>query len=352
MAWVEQHGDGWRVGWRVGGRGSRIEHGDTRGTKVLAMADKRAVETRVAATKRTRGIALEWDELTARFLASRESVTTAAHRDQMRRCLKALQAEHGWKTTADVRPAECLGLRPYHVRVLRALLRYASLADQVVDARCLVVRSLAKVGRKAPSVLLTDQQVADLIATASLWSPGDGAIAHMIAVYGLRAESLTGLPCSSLRRDALALRVKSGDDIALPLRADSAELLRALLVLPGGELGPVAPDAPLFLSHLGRAWRSGKEFADWWGHNIGGPGRGVLDLRRWATTRQMAGSGQNARAVADAQGRRTVALVAQVYQRSTAEEQREVFASLSDLPAPSPVLPGAPTRRHKSSVGQ
>lgn len=352
MPWLEQHGDGWRVCWREGGRGSRIEHGETRATKVLAMADKRAVETRLAATKRTRGLALAWGELTARFIASRENVTTAAHRDQMRRCLAALGAEHGWKTAADVRPAECLGLRPYHVRVLRALLRFASLSDQVVDARCLLVKPLAKVGRKKPSELLTDQQVADLIATAGLWSPGDGAIAHMIAVYGLRAESLTGLPCGALVGDSLRLRVKSGDDVKLPLRSDSVELLRSLLVPSDGQHGPVAPDAPLFLSHLGRAWRTGKEFADWWGHNIGGAGRGILDLRRWATTRQMASAGQNARAVADAQGRRTVALVTQIYQRSTADEQRGVFQSLSDLPAPSPVLPGAPTRRHKSSAGQ
>ena len=343
MPWLERHGDGYRVSWRTGGRGSRIEHGAVRPTKVLASADLSAVETRLASMRRPRGIALTWSDVVARFLASREDSTTAAHRDQMQRCLTALREKHGWSTTADVRPADCLTLRPYHIRVLRALLRYASLADQVVDARCLLVRPLAKTTRKPASALLTDQQVADLIATATAWGPGDGALAHMIAIYGLRAESLTGLLCSALRGELLRVRVKSGDAIDLRLRPDTVTLLRALVRQPSD---------PMFLAHFGRAWRTGKEFADWWGHNIGGPGRGILDLRRWATTRQMGASGQNARVVADAQGRRTVALVAQVYQRSTAEQRGAVFTELPALPKPAAVLPGAPKRRRKSSVGQ
>lgn len=343
MPWLERRGSGWRVGWRSGGRGSRVQHSAPRASKALAAADLRAVEARLATLRPARGIVLAWDDMVDRFITSRDGATTAAHREQMRRCLLSLRAEHGWGTASDVRPADCLTLRPYHLRVLRAFLRYASLADQMVDARCLTVRVLTKQGRRKPAALLIDQQVADLIATATAWAPGDGALAHMIAVYGLRAESLTRLRGDALGDGELRLKVKSGDTIELPLRADSAALLRSL---------KVEAAAPLFLSHLGRAWRSGKEFADWWGHSVGGPGRGILDLRRWATTRQMAASGQNARAVADAQGRRTVALVAQVYQRSTAADQRRVFADQPAMPAPALVLPGAPKRRCKSRVGQ
>lgn len=356
MPWIERHGDGYRVGWRAGGRKSPKEYSDALPSKAEAVAESKAIAARLAALAGRRPRAAEpWAAMVTRFLASREKTATEAHRAQMDGCLAALAAEHGWKGTADVRPTQCLGLKPYHGRVLRAFLRYAILADQQVDPRCIMVRPLRerKAERKRESALLSDQEVADLIAAAGKWSDGSGALAHMIAMYGLRSESLIRLPCSALASaedgscGELRLVVKSGDSLVVPLRSDSLELLRKLAQWR-------RPDDPLFPSHHnGTAWKSGQAFAAWWGHSVAMDqrGRGILDLRRWATTRQMAAAGQNAKAVADAQGRRTVALVAQVYQRSTTAEREGVFMGQPALPKPSSVPPGAPKRSRKSLTG-
>lgn len=348
MPWIEPHGDGYRVIWRPAGRQSPKRKSATFGTKKEAQDELRAITGKLDAQRSApRRAVIPWSELVARFLGSRGETTTQAHRDQAQRCLDALQSAHGWKSSGDVRPDQCLTIRPYHGRVLRALLRFALLADQAVDARCLVVRPLRKVNRARDSRLLTAQQVADLIAAADAWHPADGALIHCIATYGIRAESLIHLPCSALNPDGtLTMPVKSGDTIRRMLRPDTVQRLRALVK-------DRDPDAPLFIGHRGVAWASGKAVSSWLVNSVAqAPGQGILDLRRFATTRLMDAAGQDARTVADLQGRRTVSLVHEVYQRSDDQRQRSAIQALPRLPRPSSCPPGAPQRRRKSLTGQ
>jgi integrase len=326
MASLERNGKGWRYVWRENGTRKKSK---TFKNKLIASRKMDAFEKSELAKKPLHpGKVLAWSDLVDRYVASR-SDRTESHQVKAKKTLTTLGADHGWKSAGQVSPASCERLLPYHGRMLRALLRYAAeTLDQAVDARVLRIRQ--KKSPKKPADLLTDDQLATLLAAAATWHPSNAILAHMIARYGHRAESLVALTCSSLTDNFLTLRVKSGDTHRHPLLAEDIDLLHTLTC---GRPG----DDAMFIGHLGRPWAHGSEFAAWWGHQVAssapfpsGRKPGILDLRRLAITGML--DHIDAKTTASITGHRTVSLLLDTYARTNEERQRNALLAIEKAP--------------------
>lgn len=338
MAHLERIAHGWRVVWREGGRGSPRHKSPVYHPKARATAELEAIQARLAAQRAPRGAVLGWSELVARYLTHRRG-TTQAHRTKTERTLQALAKARGWRTAGDITPTNAEGLGRYQARLLRALLNYASdHLDQRVDRR-VIVQIRPKAPRRTPLRLLTDDQVAALIAEADRWHPANGFLVHAIALYGHRAETLVALRWSDLDLDAgtIRLRVKSGDTIEHQLHPGTISRLQSL----HSHAGQPAPSTHVCCGHLARPWKDGSEVAAWMGHSLkaaDGTRTGVLDLRRYAITRMLDATKGDARTVSAITGHRTPSLLLNVYSR-TSEARKAALVGALSLPGDTTVTP-------------
>lgn len=334
MPYLERTRGGWRVAWRNGGRGSKIQKGKTYQTKADATAALRGVAAELDASRPlTMGEPLTWAQVVTRYCAARAKRTKPAHRSDLRLAALALAKRHSWTMAADVQPSQTAALGPLHARYMRALLRFAGDECGQRINRIALAKCRSRSPRRKAEGLLTAEQVAALQSWADKASPGDGMIVHLISTYGHRAESLVYLGRAAWDGETLTLPIKSGDMHAHPVLPATAARLAAL---PGG--------GPPFLSHLGKAWPSGKDFACWMRH---GHGVGVLPLRRYAVTRLLDVCQGDARTVASITGHRTPSLLLNVYARTSETRQRTALAGLA---AGSTVVAPAATASNAATV--
>lgn len=319
MPHLERRPTGWRIAWREDGqRRSSILYR----TKTEAAADLLAIDQRMALARPPRHLVIPLPELVARYLAhcaaeSRSRGYQSAVAKALARCIAADQ-----RTTSDLRP----GATATDQRILRAFVRWCRREHRqpVPDQ---VDRAPRAAKRRPRDDLLTSDQVDQMVAAAARWHPGNAALAHLIATYGHRAESLIELSPDALRADHLILRVKSGDTMRHPLTPATQAILRPLATSDDAKR-----QGRLLPCHLGRPWKSGQEYAAWWSHAISGrdgsPRAGILGLRRYAISRMLA-SGLDAVTVASITGHRTVSLLLNTYGRTSAQRQAQAVRAIA-----------------------
>jgi integrase len=344
MSYVARDDSGaFRVRWRESGKHRTSKRFDR---KAEAAAFQRSLDAKAAAEEVHDGVApIPWAELVKRYLKSRGDATKP-YLDEMELVLTRLAAGNGWRFAHDVMPQAAESLPSHQRKKLRTLMRFAVEQGQRVDART-IPKLKPKTPRRQPQTLMTDARVSELVAAATKWHPADGAIAHLVATYGHRVESLRLLTPEALsaRPGWLRLRVKSGDIHEHPLLDATAELLNPLAE-------NAKPGEPFLVGHLGKPWASGSDYATWWHHYVVGSkvdgkvvtpkGSGILDLRRYAITRMMSGT-KDPKAVASITGHRTVSLLLNVYARSSEERQRAALAAIT-APGLHPAVDVSPTR--------
>ena len=330
MASLEKMPTGYRVSWWTNGRGSKRLKSPVVATKRQAMEAKRAIEAEHAAEKPLKtGTSVSWDELVLRFVSSKDRRSTRYEADVKDVCQR-LAKTYGWQSSADVQADHLRAMAAHNIKIILAVIRHAERIGLPV-AR-LATRVQPKPRKRQPrDDALTPDQVAELVAKATVWHPSNGALAHMIATYGHRAETLVAALVSNvaLSKQAITLTVKSGDTIRHPLTSETLDILRAVI-------GERPATDSLFPGHGESPWASGYAFAQWWSHSIAaGFGRkaGILDLRRYAISRMLS-LGLDARTVADITGHRTVSLLLNTYARSDDARRANAIAALERVQKP------------------
>lgn len=330
MASVHKDRGTWCIRWREDGRNRKLRG---IGSKAQAEAQARRIEAELATRAPMEpGALVSFDEAIDRYCAALPDAT-ARHKENFTKTCKRVIANHGWRTWSDMTPPAVIGLLPFHARCLRSLLRWGLENGQPVHPRALVTSKPKN--RRKPQKPLPDQADIDAaIATADAWHPANGTIAHLIATYGHRAQSLVGLKVEAWdpERRTLTLPVKSGDIHRHPVLPATAERLNQLT--RGEQL-----HAPLFPNHLGVPWKAGRDFVAWWAHCVTkGQQLGILDLRRSAISRMLV-LGLDPKTVASITGHRTVSLLLNTYARTTESRQQ---AAIEALTPRGPILGGVP----------
>jgi integrase len=315
----------WSIRWREGGRGTKQHRSDRFKTKreaedFLADIKVKLLRLKTSGAKR----AIGWREVYERWLA--QFKPESRHYIESRRKIERTTA--AWRSTRDATPTAMAELPIGNARVVRAVLRWAELhLDQFVDHRALKVAPKRIRAKRVRPTLLTEKEVQRLMAAAAETGPGNGALVHLIAVYGHRAENLVRLTAQNFKNGHLQFRVKGGDEVRHPLLPATVALIKPLL-----KLG--TPGTPIFLNHLGKPWKDGKEFAAWFGHFFA---VGYYQLKRAAISRLLA-RGVDAKTVASITGHKTVSLLLDVYASTNEQRQAAALAALS-----SGTLPGVPS---------
>jgi integrase len=260
--------------------------------------------------------AIGWHEVYTRWLA--QFKPQSRHFIESKR--KIERGTKAWRNTRDATPTAMGELPIGTARVVRAVLRWAELhLDQFVDHRALKVAPKRIRPKKVRPVLLSEDEVQRLVSLAAETGPGNGALVHLIAVYGHRAENLVRLTAANFANGNLKFRVKGGDEVRHPLLPTTLDVLKPVLGLgtPSG--------TPIFLNHLGKPWKDGKEFAAWFGHFFG---VGYYQLKRAAISRLLA-RGVDAKTVASITGHKTVSLLLDVYASTNEQRQAAALAALA-----------------------
>lgn len=311
---LARHGDGWRVVWREGGAGSKRHFSEVREDKNDARSDADLIRARLVAAKElTAGrVRLPWAEVVDRWAATR---APGRYRLEAVKYFKAKP----WVDTMAVTVAHAAGLPANWQRGLKSILRWAKrLLNQPVDPQVLDL-PVTKPRRRPETPLLEDGVVAQVQIDADGWSPGTGALVHLLITYGHRAESLVRLTIDAvdMKKGTLTIPVKSGDVIRHPLLPETVARIRALAKRKG----------PLFRNHLGVGWVDGAHFATWFNHTMG---FGYYDLKRWAISRMLA-AGLDAKTVASITGHRTVNLLLNTYMRTNHTRQLAALEVIQTL---------------------
>lgn len=299
------------------------------------MKAKRQIEAEVAAAVPMRnGSLLNWQEIVERFIAAK-TARSARYLEGVRSTADRLSQKHGWKAASDVRAEHIAAMPGFSGRVILAIVRHAARLGQPVDAR--TVKSAAQRAPGKPQAdAMPEELVASLIAAADRWHLANGTMAHIISVYGHRAESLIELTCGAIDVPAgtITLRVKNGKTVRHRLIA--ATMARVLQLIQGR-----APTDALFVGHLGRPWKNGLEFSAWWGHVIAKAvdrPAGILSLRQFGISR-MFSLGLDAKTISDITGHRTVSLLQNTYARSDERRRNRAVNALEAAVRDTTVTP-------------
>ena len=227
----------WRIRWREGGRGTKAKSSRRFDNKREAMDEMAALEARLASEKEIGNrILIPWQECCVRFWATKSGRYATEGK-------KALAKGTGdWPNTQSGTPTAMAALPLGAVRLARACLRWSWLhLGQPIDQRALKVAGTRKRAKHARAQLLPDDEVARLMDAATETSEGNGAIVHLVAVYGHRAENLVRLTCDNFKRGRITFRVKGGEEVAHPLLTETVERLAPLI--------KARPTGPIFINH-------------------------------------------------------------------------------------------------------
>lgn len=324
MPYLEPHGDGWRVCWRDGGRGSKIHKSRSFGTKTAANDELNARRVAERARRSPGGLVLSWADVRARWLnhlaeRGRTADYCAKAKATLERCTGS------WASTTDATPSSMAALRIGPWRLAKACLRWArTYLGQTVDHAAVASFPGKQVQRPALD-LLTDRQVHALVRSARAAGGVSGELlAHLVATYGHRPQSLVQLRVedADLRRQRITLTVKSGDIIRHPILPETARLLRR--AIGKRTTGRILAD-----------WPTGQRASAWFWHQAG-KGVGIYRLKSYAISRMLAG-GLDLKTVASITGHRTPAILLR-YARVNEDRQRCALRVIAGGRA-TPVLP-------------
>ena len=329
------------IRWRDGGRGS-AEHVKRISDKAAATDFFNALERRqLSAKPAVNRLTMGWPEIVDRWHQTRPE---GDYRDRAKKYLDSL----GWERLEEAMPELLASLRPHYFRLVKSVLNYAHRTLLLhVDQNAINVRPL-KVAKRPKRPLLPPDDIQALVDKCAASCPGNGALAHLLATYGHRAENLVRLTASALQIDAngtgwLTLKVKSGDIIRHPLAPASLPQLQPLAAAATAASPKKWPQsidhngatAPLlFINHLGVPWKDGQAFAAWFHHSVS-CGIGYYDAFKRAAITSMLDT-VDATTVASITGHRTVSLLVNTYSRTNADRQLAALAAIKPVVA-SPV---------------
>ncbi len=327
----------WRVRWREGGRGSKAHASRWFDSRAEVLAEQEAIDRRLRALRAPDALMTLPDlvERWALHQRSRRQPRGERYISESARAMLQTVKSNGWVYSHDV---QALDLGPGAFRLMKALLRFGQIHHgQTVHARALVTPDRQRAVRKrAPLPTLED--VTHLVRATDEWSKANGFIAHMVAVYGHRPESLVGLTELDIERSHvghtpaeqspacawLTLRVKGGREVRHALLPETIARWDALLA-EARQRSTYKPGAPVLVNHLGERWRYGRDFASWFHHCVG-KGRGVYRLKCWAITWMWAG-GLDVETISSITGHTTDTV--RNYLRTNEEKQRDALAIIA-----------------------
>lgn len=322
----------WRLRWREGGRGTKKHTSEWFGSIKEVEAFQLLVDARVAAAKPLgKKLSVPLLECIERWKKRQEDRNVPRSRryiDETAETLRALLKANKWTVTTDVKSMEHLGIGNY--RLMRALLRFArDHCEQPLLSRALLPPDAPRRRPKKP--LISPERVPELVAKATEWSYSNGVIAHIVAVYGHRPQSLVGLRPSAIEiknadRGWITLTVKSGDIIRHPLLPETVAALAHLIK-------DAKPKAPLFINHLAEEWTTGQAYSSWFYHCVGGDVEGIYDLKRWAISWMHAG-GMDVATIASITGHRT-----ETINRYLVSNEAKQAAALGVMASGAPKVP-------------
>lgn len=284
----------WRVRWREGGRGSPLKPSPWFDSLGEAEEFQRKLDTRLAAAREVGNrLTIPLDELVLRWETwqrGRKQPRSERYIAETKRTLLRLIETHKWTTTEDVGE---LDVPIGDFRLVKALLGFArDRHDQTVNPKSLLPPDRPRRKRRKPA-LPSLEDVLHMVACAQDWRDTNGAIAHLVAVYGHRPQSLIHLTPDafeiswvgltpvdqSATQGFVTLTVKSGAEVRHPILPATVNLLWPIIE----RRRKLDPTGVLFLNHRGKSWRTGQEFSAWF-HHYAGNGRGVYLLKRYAIT--------------------------------------------------------------------
>jgi integrase len=289
----------WRVRYREGGRGTKEKASRWFDDKPSAVAECAAIDRRLRALQPA-DARVTLDDLVERWgvhQRTRRQPRGERYIGEGQRTLRATIKANRWTYCDDVRQ---LDVGPGVFRLMKALLRFGrDHYEQTLHSRALVAPDRQR-NKRPPAPLPSLEDVLHMAGKAAEWSAGNGAIAHLVAVYGHRPESLVRLTPAAVDRSYvtptpvghpagmgwLTLKVKGGRIVRHPLLPATLALLDPLVAdarRPRKDLGPL-----LFVNHGGKGWETGQAFSSWFHHSVG-QGRGIYRLKCWAITWMWAG---------------------------------------------------------------
>jgi integrase len=330
----------WRLRWREGGRGTK-KHTSEWFTSVGEVENfQRLVDARLAASKPLgKKLSVPLLEVIERWKKRQEDRNVPRSRryvDETAEALRGLLADNKWVVSTDVARTSHLGIGNY--RLIRALLRFArDHCDQPLLPKALLPPDTPRRRPKRP--LLSPERIPVLVADAAEWEYDNGVIAHIVAVYGHRPQSLVQLKRGAVEvsfvgytpadkaptQGWLTLSVKGGDIIRHPLLPETVEALARLAV-------GLKPGAHLFTNHLGEQWKTGQAYSSWFSHCVG-EGDGIYDLKRWAISWMHAG-GMDVATIASITGHRT-----ETINRYLVSNEAKQAAALGVMASGAPKVP-------------
>lgn len=336
MPWLDRTAGGWRVGWREGGRASPKRWSQVFGTKQEAADELVRVRAHMATPVRSLA-PMPWVEVVERYVAWRMKLgASTRYEAELRAALLTRSTRPPWETTRDASVATVEVLPVGTAKLALAVLRWARKRfRQPVDEDALGYEQPSR-PRKPEAPLLTDEQVAALLARAERLCLGGFGIGHVVSVYGHRPESVVPVPTHAfdLKAARYRLRVKSGDLHEHPLTTATVALLRR--VLAGRP-----PDAPAFLGPTGEPWADGRSFSSWWHHQVGMPCRevapgqaGIKQVKGYAISNMLA-RGLDLKTIASITGHRTPGVLLR-YARTNEQRQAEAIRALEAAPHGAP----------------
>lgn len=349
----------WKVRWRDGtksAKGRYIERSTGILDKPAAAAEKRrldAEQKQRRELKRGRpGRVLSLPTITAAWArwALATDIAGEEHTKEVRHVLDGLFERQGWATTHDVSPGAVATWRTQRdgkgtdkpLSMLKSVLRYArDQLRQPVDP--LVIATPGRRGRRrrAQPALLTEHQVAELVARAlDRGGASAGAIVEHLATYGCRPIDACRLRVRDFNAvgGLLTLRqTKNGETVTHPLLERHVERYRQLVAERRG-------DEPLFLNPKGEGWsvaKSAGQLLDWYTANVSEhllprPQWGLYLLKDYAIS-AMDRAGVDDRTKALFTGHQSLA----VFERYKATNSERAVAALEALAA-RPGIAGKP----------
>ncbi len=290
----------WTVRWREGGRaGKRLRKSGfvTKGAAeafAATLAPRIAASLKLSASAATGAMPLEtlierWIERGRAEGRGEIYLTTA------RKQLLAMAETMGWRTSADVTPAEVArwrglqgGKNAVQGAILRACLRWGDEAlEQPLHRRALIALRPPKRRRKVPKPAMPASNLDQCRTRAGYLGGCAPALLHCLTTYGWRPITAARLRVQDLDlvRAEITLEVKMVGEHRHPLFPESLSLLRPLTT-------DQPPSAPLFRTETGSAFGlSPGEYSipNWWRKRFPGLGP-VYDLKRWALSQMLAGA--------------------------------------------------------------
>ena len=310
-AWIEgpKRTGPWKVRWRELVDGAMSKKASRSFTnKADAEAERDAVDLRLAnlaaLRPNPRDALMSLTTVLARW---RESSLAGGrvrtpYADEVVGILTALCERQGWKHTNDITAAAIEQWRTAKDRghskptaMLKSLLRWARAnLRQPIDPQVLELPTRKPAPRPPPD-LLTHEQVAAIVARAYTFGEGVGAAIEHLSLFGCRPVDLCRLCVSDWNRRTRTLTLRDTKSNTRPSHPINGPFENHAKRLDRLTLGR-APDAPLFVSPTGSAWKTdpkgcARQMVDWYQIHITDhiPGllrsqRGIQCLKDYAIT--------------------------------------------------------------------